>query len=134
MDFEHLSQKTGSPAYIFSEVLFKERARKVRSAFGEKVDLCFSIKANPFLLPFVDDTFKRIEVCSPGELRICEAIGADLSKVLFSGVNKTEDEVARALDDGVDILTIESLNHLKMICSQGRKRGSCVPVLLRVAD
>ncbi len=134
MDFEHLSQKTGSPAYIFSEALFKERARKVRSAFGEKVDLCFSIKANPFLLPFVDDTFKRIEVCSPGELRICEAIGADLSKVLFSGVNKTEDEVARALDDGVDILTIESLNHLKMICSQGRKRGSCVPVLLRVAD
>ena len=134
MDFERLSQKTGSPAYIFSEALFKERARKVRSAFGEKVDLCFSIKANPFLLPFVDDTFKRIEVCSPGELRICEAMGADLSKVLFSGVNKTEDEVARALDDGVDILTIESLSHLEIICSQGRKRGNCVPVLLRVAD
>lgn len=134
MDFERLSQKTGSPAYIFSEALFKERARKVRSAFGEKVYLCFSIKANPFLLPFADDTFKRIEVCSPGELRICEALGADLSKVLFSGVNKTEDEVARALDDRVDILTIESLRHLEMICSQGRKRGIRVPVLLRVAD
>ncbi len=134
MDFGSISQKTGSPAYLFDEGLFKERAYKVRSAFGEKVDLCFSVKANPFLLPFVDDTFKRIEVCSPGELRICEAIGADLSKVLFSGVNKTEDEVARALDDGVDILTIESMRHLEMICRQADRRGICVPVLLRTAD
>ena len=134
MDFGSISQKTGSPAYLFDEGLFKERAYKVRSAFGEKVDLCFSVKANPFLLPFVDDTFKRIEVCSPGELRICEAIDADLSKVLFSGVNKTEDEVARALDDGVDILTIESMRHLEMICRQADRRGICVPVLLRTAD
>ena len=133
-DLEHLSQKTGSPAYIFSEELFRKRAMQVRSAFGEKVDLCYSIKANPFLLPFIDDIFQRIEVCSPGELRICEAAGMDLSKVLFSGVNKTEPEVARAIDDGVNILTIESRMHLKAIRSQAAARGIKAPVLLRVAD
>ena len=134
MDFESISQKTGSPAYIFDEGQFKKRAQEVRSAFGEKVDLCFSVKANPFLLPFVDNTFQRIEVCSPGELRICEALGVNLSRVLFSGVNKTEDEVARALDDRVDILTIESRMHLEIILSQAEKCGLAVPVLLRVAD
>ena len=134
VDLEKISQQIGSPAYVFDEELFRKRAMLVRSAFGEKVGLCFSIKANPFLLSFVDDAFSRIEVCSPGELRICEACGADLGKIIFSGVNKSAEEVGRALDDGVDILTIESYMHLQAINQEALKRNMKAPVLIRVAD
>ena len=133
-DFENISGRTGSPAYIFSEQLFIERAQLVRSAFGEKVGLCFSIKANPFLLAFTDDIFSRIEVCSPGELSICEACGADLNKIIFSGVNKTAEDVERAMADGVDILTIESRLHLELINACALAKHVKAPVLLRVAD
>ncbi len=133
-DFEMISRVTGSPAYVFSEQLFKERVNLVRSAFGGKVGLCFSVKANPFLLPFIDDAFSRIEVCSPGELRICEASGTKLEKVIFSGVNKSQEDVDRALDDGVDILTIESRSHLEMINRSAVEKGIKAPVLIRLAD
>ena len=61
-----------TPGYIFDLDLFRDRVKLVRRAFGEKVGLCFSIKANPFLLKYLPEEFDRIEVCSPGELSVCD--------------------------------------------------------------
>ena len=127
-----LAQQVATPAYIFDIDLFRDRVEAVRRAFGEKVGLCFSIKANPFLLKYLPEEFDRIEVCSPGELSICERIGTDLGKIIFSGVNKTKRDVERAIDDGVDVLTAESLLHLQLIHEAAAARGKTVSVLLRL--
>ena len=121
-----------TPGYIFDLDLFRDRVKLVRRAFGEKVGLCFSIKANPFLLKYLPEEFDRIEVCSPGELSVCERIGADLSKIIFSGVNKTKKDVERAIDDGVDVLTVESRLHLQLIHETAQERGKTTSVLLRL--
>lgn len=123
-----------TPSYIFDLDVFRARARLVREAFGEKIGMCFSIKANPFLLRELPDEFDRIEVCSPGELSICESTHADMSKVIFSGVNKGRDDILRAMDDGVGVFTAESMLHLEMIHAAALERGRCVPLLLRVTD
>ena len=104
----------------------------MKQAFGEKTGLCFSIKANPFLLAALPDVFDKIEVCSPGELTICEKTGADMGMVIFSGVNKTAADVERAMDDHVGVFTAESLLHLQLIQAAAAKRGTRVPVLLRL--
>ena len=83
-----LAEQTGTPAYLFSERLFAERAALVKEAFGPDVDICFSIKANPFLLSFLPDVFSRVEVCSPGELRICRKLGVASEKIIFSVTDK----------------------------------------------
>ncbi len=127
-----LIQRVSTPAYIFDIDLFRDRVRLVEKAFGEKVGLCFSIKANPFLLKYLPEEFDKIEVCSPGELSICERIGVDLGKIIFSGVNKTKKDVERAIDDGVDVLTVESRLHLNLIHDTAKERGKVVPVLLRL--
>lgn len=121
-----------TPAYVFDRDSFRRRAGQVRRAFGDKTRLCFSIKANPFLLAGLPETFDRIEVCSPGELTICEKTHADMKKVIFSGVNKGQADVARAMDDGVGTFTAESPLHVRLIQECAARRGLRVPVLLRL--
>ena len=132
MQLKTLAQQVQTPAYVFDLDEFCRRAERVKQAFGEKTGLCFSIKANPFLLAALPDVFDKIEVCSPGELTICEKTGADMSMVIFSGVNKTAADVERAMDDHVGVFTAESLLHLQLIQAAAAKRGTRVPVLLRL--
>ena len=120
------------PCYIFDEDCFVRRAARVRQAFGEKVGLCFSMKANPFLLGSLPEAIDRIEVCSPGELTICERIGADPSAIIFSGVNKPLPDIERAMDDRVGTFTAESRMHVDLLNACAQKRGIRVPVLLRL--
>ena len=121
-----------TPSYIFDIDEFEKRARLVKDCFGEKTSICFSIKANPFLLGNLPVIFEKIEVCSPGELTICEKTGADASKIIFSGVNKTKADVERAMDDGVGTFTAESYLHAELINDAAIKRNITVPVLVRV--
>lgn len=127
-----LTCRISTPSYVFDIDIFRERVDLVKNAFGENTGICFSIKANPFLLEYLPESFDKIEVCSPGELTICEKTGADMSKVIFSGVNKTKADVERAMDDGVGVFTIESYLHLELINDSAIKRGITVPVLIRL--
>ena len=123
----------GTPCYIFDTDIFADRAEKVGAAFGDGVGLCYSIKANPFLLAALPEVFSYIEVCSPGELSICENIGAPLDKIIFSGVNKTAEDIERAYNDGVSIFTAESKLHLELINKCAESSGAKARVILRLA-
>jgi diaminopimelate decarboxylase len=129
---KEVSLKNNTPSYVFDLDVFNERANLVKKFFGEKIGLCFSIKANPFLLGRLPQCFDKIEVCSPGELTICEKTNSDMKKVIFSGVNKTLADVERAIDDGVGTFTAESYLHLKLINECALKRGIIAPVLVRL--
>ena len=130
---EILSQ-LGTPSYVYDLDAFNKRAALVREQFGDKVGLCFSIKANAFLLGRLPDTIDKIEVCSPGELTVCEKTGVDTGKIIFSGVNKGYADVERAADDNVGTFTAESPLHLELINDAGVRRGKVFPLLLRVTD
>lgn len=129
-----LSAQVGTPSYLFDLDAFERRAMLVKQYFGDSIGLCFSIKANPFLLRYLPAVFDRIEVCSPGELTICERLKADMAKVIFSGVNKTQADVARAAADRVGTFTAESRLHLDLINREAIKRGEVYELLLRVTD
>ena len=131
---KELLSQIGTPSYIFDLDVFERRAKLVRRYFGDEIGMCFSIKANPFLLKDLPAVFDRIEVCSPGELTICEKLNVDMEKVIFSGVNKTYDDVERAADDRVGTFTAESPLHLRLINDAALKRGEAVELLLRVTD
>lgn len=131
-NFKEIAAATGTPAYVFSEEIFRKRAELVKEAFGERTQICFSMKANPFLLPILPQFFSKVEVCSPGELTICERLGLDMGSVIFSGVNKAPKDVARAIDDGAGVLTVESRSHLLSINTCALEKGHRVRVLIRL--
>lgn len=136
MDMRNLTgliSEVKTPAYIFDADEFAQRAWLVREQFGDRTSLCYSIKANPFLLLCLPDVFERVEVCSPGELEVCKRAGIPAPMILLSGVSKTEEDIARAMEYGVGTFTAESLFQAKLIHKCASQRGKRVSVLVRVA-
>lgn len=130
---KQIKKEYGTPCYVFDTDVFEKRAERVKAAFGEGTGLCYSIKANPFLLERLPDVFDRIEVCSPGELEICRCAGALGDKIIFSGVNKTEKDIEAAFEYGVGIFTAESALHLELINKYAIAHGCKAKVILRLA-
>ena len=90
-NLKEIAGKYGTPSFLFDEKALKTRLRTIKEIVGDKVTLCFSIKANPFLIPAMLEVTERLELCSPGELDICKNLGVDPERIVYSGVNKTED-------------------------------------------
>ncbi|MBQ4264143.1 MAG: alanine racemase [Clostridia bacterium] len=135
MDKQRLSaiaKEFGTPSFIFDESALACRMREIKCIVGSSVHLCYSIKANPFLIPAMQDLVELLEVCSPGELEICEGLHVDPKAVLFSGVNKTLADIEHAMDAGVIRFTAESPLHIRLLHQAAEKRGVVYPVLLRL--
>ena len=76
-----------TPSYLFDINEFHKQIGKVRQAWGE-IGLCYSVKANPFLVGKTPEILDYLEVCSPGELEICAKRGVDPAKIIFSDLCK----------------------------------------------
>lgn len=130
---QEIAASFATPAFIFDADEFGKRARNVKSAIGGAA-LCYSIKANPFLLACLPEEIDRVEVCSPGELAICRRVGVDPSTVVYSGVNKGSEDIAEAIEYGAELLTAESLRQLGLINAAALAAGKRVRVALRLTS
>lgn len=135
MDKKQLSaiaREFGTPSFVFDESALACRMREIKAIVGDSVHLCYSIKANPFLIPAMQNLVELLEVCSPGELEICESLHVDPKTVLFSGVNKTLADIEHAMDAGVIRFTAESPLHIRLLEQAAAARNAVYPVLLRL--
>ena len=123
----------GTPTFVFDEAQLANRMREIKSIVGERVRLCYSIKANPFLLPAMAQLTEKLEVCSPGEMDICIAEHAAPETILVSGVNKTLPDILAALDYGVRDFTAESPLHVRLLEEAASARSVTLRVLLRLS-
>lgn len=135
MDKQQLAaaaREFGTPSFVFDTAALAARMREIKAIVGDSVHLCYSIKANPFLIPAMQGLVETLEVCSPGELEICQALHVDPGTILFSGVNKTAEDIERAMDAGVVRFTAESPLHIRLLNEAALRRGRVYPVLLRL--
>lgn len=130
---QDIAASFATPAFIFDADEFGRRAKNVKSAICG-ASLCYSIKANPFLLACLPEEIDRVEVCSPGELAICRRVGVDPSTVVYSGVNKGSEDIAEAIEYGAELLTAESLRQLGLINAAALAAGKRVRVALRLTS
>lgn len=130
---QDIAASFATPAFIFDADEFGRRAKNVKSAIGDAA-LCYSIKANPFLLACLPEEIDRVEVCSPGELAICRRVGVDPSTVVYSGVNKGSEDITEAIEYGAELLTAESLRQLGLINAAAHAAGKRVRVALRLTS
>ena len=135
-DLRQLAVAFGTPLYAFDARVLAERVRFLRAALPQGTGLCFAIKANPFVLPELEPVIDRLEVCSPGEYRICEARGRAPGKRGVSGVHKDAETVESAIaaDALPAAVTVESLEQLDLVVRTASWRGVRVPVLLRLTS
>ena len=135
---KELTQKdhTPTPSYVFDLDKMKGFVKKVQSCLGESVQLCYAMKANPFLTGPMMEVVSSFEVCSPGEFRICERVGVPMERIVLSGVYKNPEDVEYVLSayGGRGMYTVESLQHLQILNDTAVKLGMKIAVLIRVTS
>lgn len=126
-----------TPAYILDKDMLKAHVDRicelVKDKGNDRVKLCYAMKANALITGMMAERVEHIEVCSPGELEICKAIGIPGSKIIFSGVNKTRKNIADAMEYGVDIVTLESVKHYNLVKEYIRDNNAKASVLPRLS-
>lgn len=132
-DLNNICNQITFPSYVFDGGEFQKRASETVSILGPDVGICYSIKANPFLLAMLPSEFSAVEVCSPGELEICMKLGVKAESIIYSGLNKGREDIEKALSYGVGTITAESLLHLDMINGCATEMNSTVSVLVRAS-
>lgn len=126
----------GTPLYLYDARSVVDRVRRLREVLPSGIELCYAMKANTFLLPEVASLVNRVEVCSPGELRICRALDIPTGQIVVSGVYKDDQTVDEALAHRAlpAAVTVESAAQLDLVARAAAARGVRVPVLLRVTS
>jgi diaminopimelate decarboxylase len=134
-DLRGIADAVGTPFYCYSERALLSHARALDAAFGEHPHLvCYAVKANGNLALL--ELFAReglgADIISGGELFRARRAGIPAEKIVYSGLGKTEDEIAAALDEGILAFNIESEAELETINRAATRMGLRAPITFRV--
>ncbi|MCB5208110.1 diaminopimelate decarboxylase [Methylovorus mays] len=132
---KQLAEEFSTPCYVYSRQALETAYRDFQQGFaGVDHLVCFAVKANPSL--GVLSVFAKLgagfDIVSGGELARVLAAGGDASKVVFSGVGKTADEMRAALSAGIFCFNVESAAELERLNDVAGSMGKIAPVSLRV--
>lgn len=130
-----IAENFGTPCYVYSKSALTQAFERFDAGFkGSNHLVCFAVKSNPSLA--ILNLFAKLgagfDIVSGGELARVIAAGGDQSKVVFSGVGKTADEMRAALEAGIFCFNVESASELVRLNDIAGYMGKVAPVSLRV--
>jgi len=134
-----LAKEFGTPAFIIDEADFDLRANTFRQAlensFGERAGACY-YAAKAFIsievARWVERAGLSLDVCTGGELEVALAAKFPPERIEFHGNNKSEAEIARAIEVGVGKIVADSEIELERINEIASAKGITQSVLIRV--
>lgn len=132
---EHLADRFGTPFYLYSRATLERQYQAFADAFGEHPhQVCYAVKANSNLavLNVLARCGSGFDIVSGGELQRVLQAGGDPSKVVFSGVGKTADEMADALNAGIHCFNVESAAELELLNLVAGELDTQAPIAIRV--
>ncbi|MBE2894637.1 diaminopimelate decarboxylase [Spirabiliibacterium falconis] len=130
-----LAAEFGTPLYVYSKATLVRHFRAFDDAFGQQPHLiCYAVKANSniAILNILAKMGSGFDIVSVGELERVLVAGGDPHKIVFSGVAKSADQIARALEVGIRCFNVESLPELTLINQIAGEMGKKAPISLRV--
>ena len=132
---KQLAEQFGTPLYVYSKATLERHWHAFDNAFGEHPHLvCFAVKSNPniAILNVMAKLGSGFDIVSQGELERVLAAGGDAAKVVFSGVAKSHQEIARALEVNIRCFNVESEAELLRINQIAGEMSKIAPISLRV--
>ena len=125
-----------TPIYVFDIDILKKRIEYLKEHLSKRIELCYAIKANTFVVKEINNDVERFEVCSPGEYSICEEANITPEKIVISGVYKTPSVIDYMMTTCKKIgrYTVESLEQLKLLDELSKKHNLNIDVLLRLTS
>jgi diaminopimelate decarboxylase len=130
-----IADVVGTPFYCYSSATLERHYRLFAELFADVPSLvCYALKANSNQA--VIATLARLgagaDVVSGGELKRARAAGVPAGKITFSGVGKTERELALAIDEGILCVNVESELELALLSAIAVQKGRTMNVSVRV--
>ena len=131
-----IADEVGTPVYVYSRATLERNAQIFTDALSSLDDplIAFAVKANPNLA--VVNVLARCgfgaDVVSGGELRRALAAGVSREKIVFSGVGKTDAELALGLHEDIGQFNIESLEEGRELAELSASMGRKTPACLRI--
>ena len=135
IDVQALARRIPTPFYAYCAIAIRRRIAAMQAALrGVDATICYAVKANSNLgiLRLMSEAGLGADIVSAGELRRCLRAGIPASRIVFSGVGKTDDEIAEALAAGVWKFNVESSDELHALQRLARERQVIAHAAVRV--
>lgn len=130
-----IATEYGTPVYVYSEAALSQAFNSYLRAFSALSPLiCYAVKANANLsiLRHFAQLGAGFDIVSGGELARVLAAGARADTVVFSGVGKSDQEMAAAMQAGILCFNVESVNELARLDDVAGMLGKVAPISLRI--
>ena len=137
-DTVQLAAQYGTPLYLLDEDYIRRQCRVYQNAFkkhfGPGSRPLYASKANAFkrIYEIMTEEGMGIDVVSPGEIYTAMQAHYDLSRAYFHGNNKTDEDIAYAMDCGVGYFVADNREEVAAIEAEAARRGIRQRVLLRL--
>ncbi|KAF7276207.1 hypothetical protein GWI33_010817, partial [Rhynchophorus ferrugineus] len=132
---EDLAQQYATPLYVYSKAALTQHYQDMDAAFAF-IDhqICFAVKSNSNLavLNVLAKLGAGFDIVTGGELARVLAAGGDPAKIVFSGLGKSEVDIAKALEVGIACFNVESHAELDRIQKVAVQLNKKAPISLRV--
>ncbi len=134
-----IAREFGTPAFVLDEADFKLRAQQWKSAldknFGANAGTAYyAAKAfiSKEITHWVQQSGLGLDVCTGGELAVAKAAKFPADRIELHGNNKSEIEIADAIDYRVGTIVIDSLQEIERVAKIAHNKGVVQKVLLRL--
>ncbi|MBQ6662697.1 MAG: diaminopimelate decarboxylase [Firmicutes bacterium] len=134
-----LAQEYGTPLYLMDEARIRENCRVYKDAFrkyfGPDAKAIYASKANSFkqIYRIMKEEDMLIDVVSSGEIYTALAAGYDIANAYFHSNNKTDWDIAYAMDHGIGCFVCDNVEEVKVVEREAAKRGIIQKVMLRLS-
>ncbi len=135
VDLRAIAKAVGTPFYVYSDATLVRHYTVFAESFARvNAKVFFAVKANSNLavLKTLAGQGAGADTVSEGEIRRALAAGIKPQDIVFSGVGKTEAEMAYGLEVGIYQFNVESVQELERLNEVAGSRGQKAPVALRV--
>lgn len=133
-----LAREFGTPLYVYSRAGITNRIRRLQLSCKREglapLKIHFAVKAasNLQLLKLIRQLGCGADIVSGGELFRAALAGFSPNEIMYSGVGKSPNEIARALDARIHSFNVESIEELHLIDSIAAEKRCSAQVLFRV--
>lgn len=129
------AREFGTPAYVYFTEAIRERAARLRTAFGGRFALSYAVKSNPnpALLGWLRGIVDCLDVSSIGELRSALKAGWAAGDASFTGPGKRDFEIQEAVESGIGQLIVESVREAQVADRCAAALGRRQDILVRIA-
>lgn len=132
---KELVKSYGTPLYVYSQNTISSAFKHYQQVFSSfTLLLCYAVKANSNLsiLSHLAHLGAGFDIVSGGELQRVLTTGVHPKKIIFSGVNKSEDEIELALKTDILCFNIESLPEIERIQKIAKRLRKKAPISFRI--